>query len=141
MAKLDERRDAIRALVRTEHIKTQQELVNKLRELEHDCTQATISRDIAEMGLEKTTGGYYMLPEDRRFRRIVGELVVSAEAAMNIVVAKTMPGSANAVGEVLDNSRFEGLLGCVAGDNTLMIVTDTPENAVTIAEMLVSVIE
>lgn len=140
MSKLDDRRAAIRSVVRNESIRTQRELADRLRAMNHDCTQATISRDIAEMGLEKPAGGCYMLPEDMRFQRIIAELVESAEVAMNIIVVKTMPGSANAVAEVLDNSQFEGLLGSVAGDNTIMIVACDPDRAAAIADKLKSIV-
>ncbi|MDD6651500.1 MAG: ArgR family transcriptional regulator [Eggerthellales bacterium] len=140
MSKLDDRRDAIRTLVRNESIRTQRELADRLRELGYDCTQATISRDITELRLEKPAGSCYMLPEDMRFQRIIHELVTSAVAAMNIVVVKTMSGSANAVAEVLDTSKFEGLLGTVAGDNTIMIVTDDPEHAQNLTDKLNSLI-
>ena len=140
MSKLDDRRDAIRTLVRNESIRTQRELADRLRELGYDCTQATISRDITELRLEKPAGSCYMLPEDMRFQRIIHELVNSAVAAMNIVVVKTMSGSANAVAEVLDTSKFEGLLGTVAGDNTIMIVTDDPEHAQNLTDKLNSLI-
>ena len=140
MSKLDARRDAIRTLVRNESIRTQRELADRLRELGYDCTQATISRDITELRLEKPAGSCYMLPEDMRFQRIIHELVTSAVAAMNIVVVKTMSGSANAVAEVLDTSKFEGLLGTVAGDNTIMIVTDDPEHAQNLTDKLNSLI-
>lgn len=136
MSKLDDRRDAIRDIVRNEQVKTQRELADKLRERGFECTQATISRDIADMGLEKGEGGVYMLSEDKRFRRVVNELVTSAEAAMNVVVVKTMPGSASAVGEVLDTGNIEGLLGCVAGDNTVMIVAKDPLHAERIVHMI-----
>ena len=140
MSKLDDRRDAIRTLVRNESIRTQRELADRLRELGYDCTQATISRDITELRLEKPAGSCYMLPEDMRFQRIIHELVTSAVAAMNIVVVKTMSGSANAVAEVLDTSKFEGLLGTVAGDNIIMIVTDDPEHAQNLTDKLNSLI-
>lgn len=129
MSKLEERRATIRTLVHGNKIRTQQELADKLRELDYDCTQATISRDISEMELGKSPDGYYMLPEDLRFLRIARELVEGASAAGNLVVVKTRSGSASTVGEVLDNSSFDGLVGSVAGDNTILIVAKNDEYA------------
>ena len=134
------RQAKIMEIISTANVETQEQLLQELQEAGFSCTQATISRDITELRLEKPAGSCYMLPEDMRFQRIIHELVTSAVAAMNIVVVKTMSGSANAVAEVLDTSKFEGLLGTVAGDNTIMIVTDDPEHAQNLTDKLNSLI-
>ena len=66
MANREDRKTAIRALVRQEDIRTQKELVERLQEHGFDCTQATVSRDIAEMGFVKSERGFYALPEEDR---------------------------------------------------------------------------
>lgn len=74
MTKRAVRHDVIRDIIRKGNIKTQRDLVEQLSAEGYDCTQATVSRDIAGMGLAKSREGYYVLPEDLRLQRMVGEL-------------------------------------------------------------------
>ena len=136
MAKRDDRKSAIRTLVRQDDIRTQKELVDRLQAMGFDCTQATVSRDIAEMGFVKSERGFYALPEDMALKRLVGEQGISVDEAMNIVVLKTRSGSASMVGEVIDNADIDGLVGTIAGDNTIMIVAKTEQRAGEIAARL-----
>ena len=136
MAKREDRKSAIRSLVRAEEIRTQKELVDRLQALGFDCTQATVSRDIAEMGFVKSDGGFYALAEDLALKRLVGELALFVDAAQNIVVVKTRSGSASMLGEVIDNADIEGIVGTIAGDNTIMIVAKTEQRAREISERL-----
>jgi len=136
MAKREDRKSVIRSLVRSEDIRTQKELVDRLQAHGFDCTQATVSRDIAEMGFVKSDKGFYALAEDMALKRLVGELASFVEAAQNIVVVKTRSGSASMLGEVIDNADIEGLVGTIAGDNTIMIVAKTEQRAGEIAERL-----
>ena len=136
MAKREDRKSAIRSLVRAEEIRTQKELVDRLQALGFDCTQATVSRDIAEMGFVKSDGGFYALAEDLALKRLVGELALFVDAAQNIVVVKTRSGSASMLGEVIDNADVEGIVGTIAGDNTIMIVAKTEQRAREISERL-----
>lgn len=129
MAKRDDRKDAIHTLVRSENLKTQRDLVERLQALGFDCTQATVSRDIADMGLVKSAGGFYALPQDMALKRLVGELATSVEAAQNLVVVKTRSGSASMLGETIDNAGIDGLVGTIAGDNTIMVVAKTEQRA------------
>lgn len=133
MAKREDRKGAIRALVRAESIRTQKELVERLQAHGFDCTQATISRDIAEMGFVKSEGGFYALPEDIALKRLMGDHALSVEDAGNLVVVKTRGGSASMIGEVIDNADIAGLVGTIAGDNTIMIAVKTAERAAEIA--------
>lgn len=132
MAKRDERKEAIRALVRLERMRTQRDLVERLQERGFDCTQATVSRDIADLGLVKTESGVYALPQDLALHRLLTDMAVSVEDAGNIIVVKTRPGGASMVGEIIDNAEIAGLVGTIAGDNTIMVVTKTPEDALRI---------
>lgn len=133
MAKREDRKGAIRALVRAENIRTQKELVERLQAHGFDCTQATISRDIAEMGFVKSEGGFYALPEDIALKRLMREHALSVEEAGNLVVVKTRGGSAPLIGEVIDNADIEGLVGTIAGDNTIMVAVKTEDRAAEIA--------
>ena len=136
MAKREDRKSAIRALVRAEEIRTQKELVERLQWQGFDCTQATVSRDIAEMGFVKSERGFYALPEDMALKRLMREHALSAEDACNLVVVKTRGGSAPLIGEVIDNAGIAGLVGTIAGDNTIMIAVESEVRAREIAQHL-----
>src|SRR6202163_3700218 len=98
------------------------------------ATQATVSRDLEELGAIKVRlpGGdtAYALPElpkDRvapedHLRRVLGDWVVEVAHSANLVVLRTPPGSAHVVGAALDRSGFEGVIGTVAGDDTVLVV-------------------
>ena len=136
MKKRTQRHDVIREIVRENSIRTQRDLAVKLQEAGHDCTQATISRDITDMGLLKSQEGFYILPEDLRLQRMVSELVEDVNVAGNLVVVTTFPGGAAGVAGAIDSASIEGSLGSVAGDNTIMIAADTPEHALGIQAAL-----
>ncbi|MEF9840947.1 MAG: ArgR family transcriptional regulator [Raoultibacter sp.] len=136
MRKRVQRHDIIRDIIRENNIRTQRELADKLQAAGHDCTQATISRDITDMGLVKSHEGYYELPEDMRLQRMVAELVEEIYIAGNMVVVKTFSGGAPGVAGAIDKAGLVGSLGTVAGDNTIMIAAKTPEDAMAIEAAL-----
>jgi transcriptional regulator of arginine metabolism len=129
MKKRTQRHDIIRDIVRQCDIRTQRDLAEKLQETGHDCTQATISRDITDMGLLKSREGFYVLPEDMRLQRMVSELVEEIYTAGNMVIVKTFPGGAAGVAGAIDKAGLVGTLGTVAGDNCIMIAAKTAEDA------------
>lgn len=136
MRKRIQRHDVIRGIVREHDIRTQRELAEKLQVAGYDCTQATISRDITDMGLVKSPEGFYELPEDMRLQRMVSELVEEIYLAGNMVVVKTFSGGAPGVAGAIDKAGVVGSLGTVAGDNTIMIAAKTPEDASSIKDIL-----
>ena len=87
------RQDAIREIVRSKDVRTQRMLVEELKAFGYDCTQATVSRDIADMGLRKLPEGVYVLAEDLHLQRMVSELVVDVVRADNLVLVKAQPGT------------------------------------------------
>lgn len=117
-----QRQDAIRAVVRAQRIRTQSELAKSLKAHGFDVTQATVSRDIAELGLEKDRGGVYILPEDHRLRSIVQSVVNETRRAGNQVVVLCDPGTASSVAAALDASQVQGVLGSIAGDDTILVI-------------------
>ena len=127
MRKRQQRHDIIRDIIREHNVKTQRDLANQLQAAGYECTQATISRDIMDMGLVKSREGYYVLPEEMRLQRMVSELVEEVHVAGNMVVVKTFSGGAAGVSAALDKAS---LRGTVAGDNTIMIAAESPEAAV-----------
>ena len=130
MNKRQLRQEAIRALIRENRITTQQDMTQYLHDAGFECTQATVSRDIVELRLEKSAGKFYILPEEVRLRRVSPELVKSAQAAGNLLVVKTRPGGAGGVAEALDTADLPGVIGTVAGDDTILLVIETPERAI-----------
>ena len=133
MRKRQQRHDVIRDIIREHSVKTQRDLADQLQAAGYDCTQATISRDIMDMGLVKSREGFYVLPEEMRLQRMVSELVEEVHLAGNMVVVKTYSGGAAGVSAALDKASLKGAVGTVAGDNTIMIATPTPEAASDVA--------
>lgn len=129
------RQSEIIRLITAVDIETQEELAAELRALGYKVTQATVSRDIRELRLIKVAakdGGFkYAKPErheiavSERLARILAESLVSVDASGNIIVVKTLSGSANVAAEALDNLGWPEILGTIAGDNTIFIVTRT----------------
>ncbi len=144
------RQTAILSLVEQQDIKTQEELAEKLRERGISVTQATVSRDIKELRLLKVMsegGGYKYATADRaehgiseRFVRMFVDSVISINYSGNIVVIRTLAGSANVAGEAIDNMRWSEILGTLSGDNTIFVVTRTPEDAPNVVELLREII-
>lgn len=132
----NKRQDAIREIVRTKPISTQSELVDELTQLGFSCTQATVSRDIADMGLRKVSGGSYVPEEDLRFHQLVSTMVEGVDHADNLVVVKTHPGSAQGVAAAIDDTQTEGVLGTIAGDDTILLITRNEAAAIEFEEMV-----
>lgn len=136
MRKRQERQDAIRKVVRAERIKTQRALVDRLKEAGFDCTQATVSRDITEMGLRKLPEGVYVLAEDLHLQRMVRDLVKDVKRSANLVLVKAQSGTAPGVAAALDAAELEGILGSVSGDDTILVVMDGETAGEAIVETL-----
>lgn len=126
-----ERQRAIALILRRRDVASQAELARLLRARGLRVTQATLSRDLEDLGAFKARlpdgRAAYRLPEEppadgERVRRILAEFVTDIEASGNMVVVKTPPGSANTVGRALDAVPPAGVLGTLAGDDTLLIV-------------------
>ena len=129
--------ELIREFVRSGRIKTQSELVELLSKQGLEVTQATISRDITDMGLQKKqSGGYYVLPEDVFVRRMVRELVSEVVPAQNLVVIKASSGAAQGVAAALDGADLEGIIGSIAGDDTIVLIAADNEDANRLATII-----
>lgn len=138
MGKREDRQAAIRDIVRRQQIRTQRGLADQLKQRGFECTQATVSRDIGEIGLLKSAQGFYALPEDMVLERVIGDMAETFENAGNLLVIKTRSGGAPILAEAIDNTEVEGLVGSVAGDNTILVVAKTPEYAVIIEKMFIN---
>lgn len=127
------RQRAIAEIIAAGAVASQEEVTARLAALGYSVTQATVSRDLERMGAVKVKRGgvlAYMLPDQLaesdwaadRLQRIVRDWVQSVEAAGNMIVMKTPPGSAHLVGLALDQSKLPEIAGTVSGDDTLFLV-------------------
>lgn len=129
----------IRDILTSERIATQEELCEALRNRGYDVTQATVSRDIKELRLIKIpdeTGYRYAFPENHgskssteRIKRVFRDSVVYLDYSENIIIIKTLPGTAQTVAAVVDAIENQNILGTVAGDDTMFILVK-PKDAV-----------
>lgn len=136
----------IRELIAEFDIETQDELVQRLKDLGFNVTQATVSRDIKEMHLIKVpaSGGKYKygIPTQQRFdaeeklQRRMMESFVSIDHAENFIVLKTLPGNANAIGALIDDLDWEEIMGTICGDDTCLILCRTAKKAKTVLNRL-----
>ena len=132
------RQALIREIVDTQSIQTQEELAQALREHGMVVTQATVSRDIKEMHLLKVLaedGSYRYATMDKeeqgtsdRLIRMLADSVVSMDSANNLIVIRTLPGSAHVAGEAVDSLRWGEVLGTIAGDNTILVIVRSNED-------------
>ena len=137
------RQEKILELISRYPIGTQDELIARLREYDCNATQATVSRDIRALKLVKVLredGGYrYVLPKagdggkteggSLNYHKAYADSILSVQYAMNNVVIKTTPGMASAVALMLDHTNHDMMLGTVAGDDTIIVVTRSVEES------------
>lgn len=129
MRRRNSRQDAIREIVRGKSVRTQRALVEELRALGFSCTQATVSRDVADMGLRKLPEGVYVLAEDQHLQRMLAEFVVRVQRAENLVVVKCQPGTASGVAAAIDDADLPQALGSVAGNDTVLVIAEASDGA------------
>ena len=134
--KRNDRQDAIREIVRDKSIRTQRALVGELQVMGFKCTQATVSRDIADMGLRKLPEGIYVLAEDLHLQRMVSEFVNEVACAENLLVVKTQPGTAPGVAAAIDAADLPGAVGSIAGNDAVLVVAQDATGAKDLADHL-----
>ncbi|WP_102345649.1 transcriptional regulator AhrC/ArgR [Bacillus sp. Marseille-P3661] len=140
----------IRELISNNEIETQDELVDELKSAGYNVTQATVSRDIKELHLVKVPlpdGRYkYSLPADQRFnplqklKRSLMDAFVKIDSAGHLLVMKTLPGNANAIGALIDNLDWDEVLGTICGDDTILIICRTTEDTEKIANRFIEML-
>ncbi|MEV1293355.1 arginine repressor [Pseudonocardia sp. NPDC049635] len=129
-------------LISERAVRNQSELLTLLRAEGIETTQATLSRDLDELGAIKVRGAdggapVYLIPEDGspvrgveggtgRLSRLLGELLVSADASGNLAVLRTPPGAAHYLASALDRAALHDVVGTIAGDDTLLVVAREP---------------
>lgn len=145
------RQAKILEIISSQDIETQSQLMEALQQHGIRSTQATLSRDIKQLRLVKEqspdgTYRYSAAARDEKFgsgerlRTIFRESVVSFDMAQNLVVIKTLPGLANAAGSAIDSMDIEGLVGTLAGDDTLFLAMRTIGDAETFCEEIQSML-
>ncbi len=146
-----QRQHRITKLLETRAVGSQAHLVDLLAAEGVEATQTTVSRDLEELGALKVRlpGGEtaYVLPElpshqvapEDHLRRVLGEWVVEADHSGNLIVLRTPPGSAHVVGSALDRSGFPGVIGTVAGDDTVLVVASEASGGAAVADRLTAV--
>ncbi|MCL2503283.1 MAG: ArgR family transcriptional regulator [Coriobacteriia bacterium] len=136
MRKRQRRQEAIRLIIRDERVRTQRTLVDRLKAEGYVCTQATVSRDITEMGLRKLPEGIYVLAEDLHLQRMVRDLVHDVRQAGNLVLVKAQAGTAPGVAAALDATELAGIIGSVSGDDTVLVVMKDEDHGSSVVETL-----
>lgn len=132
-------------------VETQEELANYLKDAGYDVTQATVSRDIRELKLTKVSMGngrqrYMVFRQDDahmedKFIRVLKDGFVSMDMAQNILVVKTVSGMAMAVAAAIDALKFKEVVGCIAGDDTIMVAVRTIEDTKVLMDKIHKMIE
>ena len=145
------------AILSEQAVRSQAELVQALRADGIAITQATLSRDLEELGavkLRTPDGGLpiYVVPEDgtplasrsvdaeppQRLARLLGELLIHAEASANLVVLRTPPGASNFLASAIDRASLPEVLGTVAGDDTILVIAREPKGGDAVVELFLS---
>ena len=142
----NERQNRILELVSKYEIETQEEMMDRLRSEGYMVTQATVSRDLKELKLTKTlsaNGTYrYCVSHGRthtgnvRINNAMADSILGVEYSLNNVVIKTYPGLAQAVASSIDAMNMHSILGCVAGDDTIIIVSRDEQSSAEISAKL-----
>lgn len=146
-----QRHEVVVDLINKYDIETQEELAAYLREEGFDVTQATVSRDIRELKLSKIATGngkqkYIILKNDDshlgdKFIRVLRDGFVSMSMAQNILVIKTVQGMAMAVAAAVDAMKFPEIVGCIAGDDTIMAAVKSVDDTMIVMEKINKILE
>ena len=144
------RQALIREIVGEQSIQTQEELAEALREHGIVVTQATVSRDIKEMHLLKVLsedGSYRYATMEKgnqgmndRLIRMLADSVVEINSVNNLIVIRTLPGSAHVAAEAVDSLKWPELLGTIAGDNTILVIVRSNDEVDTIVRRFRSIV-
>ena len=145
------RQEAIKNIIKEQQIETQSDLAEALKKAGFNVTQATVSRDIRELKLTKiqADGGrqrYVVLEGPKgtsaaKFIRVLQDGFMSMDMAQNILVIKTVSGMAMAVAAALDAIHFHEIVGCIAGDDTIMCAIRSVDDTIIVMEKIKKMVE
>jgi transcriptional regulator of arginine metabolism len=137
-----QRQFAIRQIISQQTIGSQEELNEALRRAGFDATQATLSRDLKEMGVARIgtpDGARYIIhaeSEENRLRSFLSYEIISIVANDSMIVVRTLPGRAQGVAELIDHLQIPEIIGTIAGDNTIFVAPAAGVSAANVAEKL-----
>ncbi len=126
------RQGQILKIIRGKEIYTQDELARALSQSGIQTTQVTLSRDMRELGLVKTADGYRQFTADNtgpEMAAVVNEYLMDIRLAQNLVVLRTLPGNANTLAIAIDRQETNEVVGTIAGDDTVLVITPDKEMA------------
>ena len=140
----NKRQAALIRIIKENKLKTHEQLIKKLKDEGFNVTQATVSRDIKELGIIKVpsdTGSVYAQTSHKHIDaqkkiKSISDAVLEIDSAMHTVVVKTYPGMASAVGASLDGTMKHEFLGSIAGDDVLLIITQGIDEADSLSQKL-----
>jgi transcriptional regulator of arginine metabolism len=138
------RQGQILKLIRTKRIATQEEIAHELAKQGIAATQVTLSRDIRDLRLVKTREGYQEMAAEEtgpEFALLAAEFLLDVLIAQNLVILKTSPGHANSVAVSLDGERWPGVVGTIAGDDTILVIAPDSATAEAVQEKLLGMLE
>ena len=142
------RRTQILELLRTEALTTQADLLHRLRQRGIRVTQATVSRDMEELGVVKTRDGYRLpealepaMPPQPALPVVLKEFMREARQASNLVILRTHPGNAHTVASALDAAEWPEVAGTVAGDDTIFVATAGARQATSVRKKIMELVE
>ena len=145
------RHEKIIELIQQHDIDTQEELAARLNEAGFKVTQATVSRDIRALKMTKVAGkdgkSHYAILKDAapelgdKYTRVLRDAVISIDVGQNLVVVKTVPGMAMGVAAALDALAWPEILGCIAGDDTIMCACRSSDLALGVMEKLHNILD
>lgn len=138
------RQGQILKLINSKTIHTQEDLVQELRAMGIPATQVTLSRDIRDLGLLKTPDGYRQVTAETSgpdFATIAAEFLLDIRVAQNLLVLKTPPGNANALAVAFDRENWPEVVGTLAGDDTVLVITPDAETTDVVREKLMKYVE
>jgi len=130
-------------LIRARPVHTQDELARSLKELGVAATQVTLSRDIRELGLVKTAEGYKQIVREAGgpdFASVASDFLLDARVAGNLVVLKTSPANAGTLAAALDRERWPQVVGTIAGDDTVLVISPDAAGAEALREKLLGLL-
>ena len=139
-------------IIEKRDVETQEELAGYLKEAGFAVTQATVSRDIRALKMTKVAGSngksrYAILEEHTpdvlsdKYSRVLKDAVIAMNIGQNIVVVKTIPGMAMAAAAALDDMKWTEILGCIAGDDTIMCAVRSVDDTIIVMEKIKKMVE
>jgi len=144
----EKRKQDIKKIISSRKISGQEELLEELSDLGYDITQATLSRDLKEMGIAKVPdhelGYIYVLPQKFGMMErmgaamsVPGESIMSIEFSYNFGIVRTYPGFANSVAILIDSSKENSIAGTIAGDDTILVIPREPASKTDVEAALI----